>query len=108
MTERRSPFSERWIEREAFAEMSAELSTERHFLLSAALSLAYKECEFSNFLAYRNCQNNTKIINWIEHQYFRNLSAELSAELSDKRTFLLNDSCSAQLEIIDLENIEIF
>ena len=31
MTERRSPFSERWIEREAFSEMSAELSDERHF-----------------------------------------------------------------------------
>ena len=30
-TERRSPFSERWVEHEAFSEMSSELSAERTF-----------------------------------------------------------------------------
>ena len=64
MTERRSPFSERWVEREAFAEMSAELSAERHFLLSAELSavlslscIKYEFLKlFMSFLVIWNCQ----------------------------------------------------
>ena len=81
-------FSERWIEREAFAEISAELSDERHFVLSAELNT--KRWVLSTELSASVLEI------WA-------LSWALSASFFWALTSSLNDSCTAAFGCISME-----